>query len=87
MKKDSDELVEVLESCIADLATERPGCVRLPHYRRVLAKAKACAEPVETEYRKALRTGVMPAIWPPIVMTEEDLQHFRGAMAAAGRSK
>lgn len=33
--------------------------------------------PQETEYRKTLRTGKKPAIWPPIVMTQEDLQHFR----------
>lgn len=33
--------------------------------------------PKETEYAKALRTGVKPAIWPPIVMTREELEHFR----------
>lgn len=31
----------------------------------------------ETEYKKALHTEVKPIIWPPIVMTEDDLQHFR----------
>jgi hypothetical protein len=33
-------------------------------------------EPEETEYRKAIRTGVIPEIWPPIMMTQDDLQHF-----------
>ena len=31
----------------------------------------------ETAYRKAIRTGIKPAIWPPIVMTAKDLKHFR----------
>lgn len=31
----------------------------------------------ESEYQKALRTGVKPDIWPPIMMTGEELQHFR----------
>lgn len=33
--------------------------------------------PPETEYAKALRTGVKPDIWPPISMTREELDHFR----------
>ena len=31
----------------------------------------------ETEYMKALRTGILPDIWTPIRMTREDLDHFR----------
>lgn len=31
----------------------------------------------ETQYQKAIRTGIKPAIWPPISMTGDDLQHFR----------
>jgi len=34
-------------------------------------------EPQETPYQKAIRTGKKPRIWPPIVMTQDDLQHFR----------
>lgn len=33
--------------------------------------------PKETAYAKALRTGVTPEIWPPIVMTRDELEHFR----------
>lgn len=33
--------------------------------------------PEETPYQRAIRTGVKPKIWPPIVMTWDDLQHFR----------
>lgn len=36
-------------------------------------------EPQETEYQKAIRTGKKPAIWPPIMMTREDLNYFRAA--------
>ncbi len=35
------------------------------------------APPGESDYQKALRTGKKPAIWPPIVMTQDDLNHFR----------
>lgn len=35
--------------------------------------------PEETEYHKAVRTGVRPKIWPPIAMSREDLNHFRNA--------
>ena len=31
----------------------------------------------ESAYQKAIRTGKRPAIWPPIVMTRDDLEHFR----------
>lgn len=31
----------------------------------------------ESEYQKALRTGIQPAIWPPIMMTKDDVDHFR----------
>jgi hypothetical protein len=34
-------------------------------------------EPKETDYRKAIRTGKLPAVWPPISMSHEDLEHFR----------
>lgn len=36
----------------------------------------------ETEYQKAIRTGIKPAIWPPIVMTREDLEHFRAHLGS-----
>ncbi len=36
-----------------------------------------CGNRRETEYQKALRTGVKPAIWPPISMTSDELLHFR----------
>ncbi len=41
--------------------------------------------PPETEYEKALRTGIKPAIWPPIVMTREELEHFRASVGIAAR--
>ena len=31
----------------------------------------------ESEYAKALRTGVKPDIWPPIFMNQEELAHFQ----------
>ena len=31
----------------------------------------------EGEYTKAMRTGVKPEIWPPIVMSRAELDHFR----------
>jgi hypothetical protein len=37
-------------------------------------------EPPESNYRKALRTGIKPDIWPPILMSQEDLDHFRKSM-------
>ncbi len=40
---------------------------------------EASKPPAESEYRKALRTGKKPSIWPPIVMTRDDLNHFRAA--------
>jgi hypothetical protein len=39
--------------------------------------------PPESEYEKAIRTGVKPAIWPPIVMTREELNHFRATHGMA----
>lgn len=35
--------------------------------------------PSESQYEKAIRTGVKPAIWPPIMMTWEELNHFRAS--------
>lgn len=43
-----------------------------------VANATRKPEP-ETEYQKVIRTGVRPAIWPPILMTSEELLHFRAA--------
>lgn len=40
-------------------------------------------EEKESEYAKALRTGVKPAIWPPIMMSREELEHFRSANGLA----
>lgn len=40
-------------------------------------------EPKESEYEKAIRTGVRPDIWPPIVMTREELNHFRASNGLA----
>jgi hypothetical protein len=36
-------------------------------------------QPQETEYQKAVRTGIKPRIWPPITMTMDDLDHFRAS--------
>ena len=36
--------------------------------------------PEESAYDKALRTGERPEIWPPIVMTREELDHFRASL-------
>lgn len=33
--------------------------------------------PGESEYCKAIRTGVKPDLWPPISMTRDELDHFR----------
>jgi hypothetical protein len=38
---------------------------------------KVIEPPKESEYAKAIRTGVKPLIWPPIFMTCEELTHFR----------
>jgi hypothetical protein len=50
-------------------------------YRDQLAQAIAAEQakqtPAESAYEKAIRTGVKPAIWPPISMTAEELDHFR----------
>lgn len=31
----------------------------------------------ESEYAKAMRTGVIPDIWPPIVMSQDELEQWR----------
>ena len=55
------------------------------HDKKIVAAIKllkkngfGITEPLpESEYEKAIRTGVKPAIWPPVVMTREELNHFR----------
>jgi hypothetical protein len=37
----------------------------------------------ESPYAKYLRTGNKPKIWPPLVMTREELDHFRATHGIA----
>lgn len=37
----------------------------------------------ESEYAKALRTGIKPDIWPPVVMSREELEHFRRSVGVS----
>lgn len=39
----------------------------------------------ETEYWKAIRTGKKPPVWPPLIMTRDELEHFR-ACVTLGRA-
>ena len=52
----------------------------------VAALLKKRTEPPESEYWKAIRTGKKPAIWPPITMTQEELDHFRSAAKGANHA-
>lgn len=38
---------------------------------------QAKEERKESAYEKAIRTNVKPAIWPPITMSQSELDHFR----------
>lgn len=40
---------------------------------------KVTQEPLESEYWRAVRTGNLPRIWPPISMTRDELKHFRAS--------
>ena len=44
-------------------------------------------KPTESEYAKSIRTGVKPDIWPPLIMTRDDLKHFRCSHGKGGDGK
>lgn len=45
--------------------------------RAALSEPDAVQEEPESLYWKAVRTGEYPAIWPPITMARDELEHFR----------
>lgn len=53
-----------------------PGGILL-RFHAALAAAEKEPNDGESDYMRAIRTGVIPTIWPPICMTAEDLAHFR----------
>ena len=67
--------VELTRAEVARLMRAIPSEARSEAARRNGRKPKRPRE--ETAYRKAIRTGVKPTVWPPIVMTAADLKHFR----------
>ena len=79
---------------IADIAVGYDGFGTVENLKGLIDEMKAYAfmglkgkwptePPPESEYEKAIRTGVKPAIWPPIVMTREELNHFRATHGMA----
>jgi len=81
LRKHLDAREQVLQRLLAENVKLKEDLSTMRHTltltERMYEEKGTTDQPPESEYAKAIRTDEMPAIWPPISMTAEELQHFR----------